>query len=78
MVLKGHENYVNSVAFSSDGSKIVSGSKDKTIRIWDVQFGSELTVLKGHEDNVRSAVITPDGSKVVSGSWDNTIRVWDI
>jgi WD40 repeat protein len=67
-----------SVAFSPDGSKIVSGSWDNTIRLWDVQSGSELAVFKGHEPDVYSVAFSPDGSKIVSGSWDKTIRLWDV
>ena len=71
------EDIVTSVAITPDGSKIVSGSADNTIRVWDIQSGQE-AVLKGHEGWVKSVAIAPDGSKVVSGSRDNTIRVWDI
>ena len=76
--LKGHDNYVLSVAFSPDGSKIVSGSSDKTIRVWDASTGVEmLPPLRGHDSWVESVAFSPDGSKIVSGSRDNTIRVWD-
>ena len=67
--LQGHEDYVHSVAFSPDGSKIISGSDDKTIRIWDASTGVEmLPPLQGHEDCVRSVAFSPDGSKIISGS----------
>ena len=76
--LKGHDHYVLSVAFSRDGSKIVSGSRDKTIRVWDASTGVEmLPPLRGHDSWVRSVAFSPDGSKIVSGSLDETIRIWD-
>jgi WD40 repeat protein len=64
--------------FRIDGFKIVSGSGDKTIRVWDVKIGVEmLPPLRGHEGRICSVAFSPDGSKIVSGSDDNTIRVWD-
>ncbi|MBD2543577.1 TIR domain-containing protein [Planktothricoides raciborskii] len=77
-LFKGHESGVRSVAISPDGSKIVSGSYDNTIRLWDINSGSELAVFKGHEDLVFSVAFSPDGNRIVSGSKDKTIRLWDI
>lgn len=69
---------MTSVSFSADGKCIVSGSADKTIRIWDVDTG-ELVVgpLEGHTYSVRSVGFSPDGKYVVSGSDDKTIRIWN-
>ena len=76
--LQGHDDQVNSVAFSPDRSKIVSGSFDHTIRVWDASTGIEiLPPLRGHEYSVTSVAFSPDGSKIISGSFDKTIRVWD-
>ena len=72
-----HEATVESVAFSPDGSKVVSGSDDNTIRLWDLNSRSELASFKGGEYGVSSVAISPDGSKVVSGD-NNTIRLWDL
>ncbi|KAF8712129.1 hypothetical protein AX14_013128 [Amanita brunnescens Koide BX004] len=72
--LQGHDHRVNSVAFSLDGSKIVSGSSDKTIRVWDASTG--LPPIHGG-DWISSVAFSPDGSKIISGSGDRTIRVWD-
>jgi WD40 repeat protein len=63
--LKGHTNFVTSVAFSQDGSRIVSGSYDKTVRIWNVMTGKVEAKLKGHTDQVRSVAFSQDGSRVV-------------
>ncbi|ETO03613.1 WD-40 repeat-containing protein [Reticulomyxa filosa] len=76
--LEGHSHYVNTVKFSPDGTKIVSASCDKTIRIWDIRSGKEIKLLKGHSDIVNEAQFSPDGSTIVSCSKDNTIRLWDI
>jgi WD40 repeat protein len=66
--LKGHTHWVMSVAFSQDGSRVVSGSGDKTVRIWNVTTGEVEAELKGHTDWVRSVAFSQDGSQVVSGS----------
>jgi uncharacterized protein YjiK len=75
--IKGHENGVNSVAFSPDGKTIVSGSRDNTIRLWDTTGKPIGQPFKGHENGVNSVAFSPNGKTVVSGSRDKTIRLWD-
>ncbi|KAF8227934.1 WD40 repeat-like protein [Tricholoma matsutake] len=76
--LRGHEGWVYSVAFSPDGTRTVSGSSDKTIRVWDAATGQQVgEALRGHENQVCSVAFSPDGTHIVSGSLDKTIRVWD-
>ncbi|MEM9220086.1 MAG: AAA family ATPase [Cyanobacteria bacterium P01_F01_bin.150] len=72
---KGHESYVNSVAFSPDGAHIVSGSWDSSVCIWDLE-GHLLAHCKGHEDSVYSVAFSSDGAHIVSGSEDNSVRIW--
>ncbi len=47
--LRGHEDSVSAAGFSPDGARIVSGSDDNTVRVWDAASGKELLVLRGHE-----------------------------
>ncbi|ETO24550.1 WD-40 repeat protein [Reticulomyxa filosa] len=76
--LEGHSDNVIGVQFSPDGSKILSYSRDKSIRIWNTQSGKQLHLLQGHSNWINSAQFSPDGSKIVSCSRDKTVRVWDV
>ena len=76
-VLTGHGDRLGSAAFSPDGGRIVTASRDKTARIWDARTGVELAVLSGHGDTVASAAYSPDGSRIVTASYDKTARIWD-
>ncbi|KAH8586999.1 hypothetical protein B0O99DRAFT_527618 [Bisporella sp. PMI_857] len=76
--LEGHTDTVTSVAFSSDGKQIVSGSNDWTVRRWDAVTGQQLLpALEGHTNAVTSVAFSPDGKQIVSGSDDRTVRRWD-
>jgi WD40 repeat protein len=75
--IEGHSKSVNSVAISHDGTRIISGSNDNTIRIWDAQSGASLHTLEGHSDAVNSVAVSRDGTYIISGSNDNSIRIWD-
>lgn len=57
---------------------MVSGSIDKTIRIWDSKRGDCIHVLRGHSRPIESLALSPDGSLVISSSLDNIIKVWEI
>ena len=69
---------VNAVAVTPDGHKVVSGSGDNTLKVWDLESGKLLLSLEGHTNVVTTVVVTPDGRKVVSGSWDKTLKAWDL
>ena len=75
--LAGHTEAVNAVSITPDGRRAVSGSDDKTLRVWDMETG-ESRVLEGHVGSVVSLSITPDGREAVSASDDRTLRVWDL
>jgi WD40 repeat protein len=72
--LHGHTDWVWSLAVLNDG-RLVSGSEDKTIRLWDLEMTSSI-VFTGHEGGVVSLTILADG-QIASASKDRTIRIWD-
>lgn len=78
LTLVGHSKTVTSVAISPDGQTLVSGSDDKTIKIWHLVTGELLRTLTGHSYPVHSVAISPDGKTIVSGSDDATIKIWGI
>jgi WD40 repeat protein len=76
IVLRGHHKTVNSLAYSPDGSHIVSGSKDGTIRFWDTASGQELRCcLLGNA--VRNVSFSSDGMRILSSSLGGRVRLWD-
>jgi len=77
-VLSGHNEYVRSLAFSLDGTLLVSGSYDNTIKLWDVQTGGAVKTFCGHTKMVLSVSISADNTMIASGSEDKTICLWDI
>jgi WD40 repeat protein len=77
LLLHGHSAAVKSAAFSGDGKRVVTASKDNTARIWDAESGDKITVLKGHANWVLSAEYSGDGKRVVTASRDKTARIWD-
>ena len=72
---EGHSEGISCVQF--DGSRIVSGSHDKTIRVWNIKTNSKWSVLTltGHSGEVRCLHLEPGGNRLVSGSTDTTIKV---
>jgi WD40 repeat protein len=76
--ITGHSSYVNTLAISPDGQTLVSGSADKTIKVWNLSTGQEILTLKSHLNPINTLVISPDGQTLVSGSADKTIKIWHL
>jgi len=77
-VLSGHTGYVRSLVFSSDGTLLVSGSQDETIKLWDVQTGGVVKTFHGHTGTILSVSISVGNTMIASGSADETICLWNI
>jgi WD40 repeat protein len=76
-IMEAHEKGINSIKISPDNSKIVSGSDDGTIKIWDTETNELLNTLVGHHQQVTCINFLDRGKKIVSASYDNTIKIWD-
>ncbi|CAK0738238.1 dynein assembly factor with WDR repeat domains 1 [Gammaproteobacteria bacterium] len=68
---------IDSVAFSPDSRRCLTGSFDNTARLWDVESGICLLTFQGHQGTVTSVAFSPDGRRYLTGSHDNTVRLWD-
>ena len=74
----GHTNSVYAVAVTPDSKYVISGSSDKTLKVWDLQTGEFLCTLTGHIERIRTVAVTPDSKYMISGSGDKTLKVWDL
>jgi WD40 repeat protein len=72
-----HINIIYSVAFSPDGKRLLIGSSDNTVKLWDAATGEKTLTLKGHTDAVWSMAFSSGRERLASGARDGTIKLWD-
>ena len=75
--MQGHTSWISPVAFNSSGRILASGSRDHTVRLWDVQTGQQLFVFHGHTSLIRSVAFSRDGLPWPVGV-RMTVRLWDV
>ena len=75
--LHGHNHFVSSLALNSDNTKLVSGSWDKTIRLWDIASCKSDLLFKGHTKDVLSVGFSHDERLIFSGGMDNSLKYWN-
>ena len=84
ITLKGHQNIITKLVFSSNDRLLASTGADKSVKIWQISFdggrirGKMLQNLTGHEGQIFDISFAPDGSKIVSASADGSLRLWDL
>ncbi|BAZ24946.1 WD-40 repeat protein [Kalymmatonema gypsitolerans NIES-4073] len=76
--LAGHCGSVKAILVTPDSKRVISGSSDCTLKVWDLKTGKELHTLTGHSNSVYALTVTPDGKRVISGSSDSTLKVWNL
>ncbi|MGH7260664.1 MAG: WD40 repeat domain-containing protein, partial [Nitrospiraceae bacterium] len=75
---KPMDYWIGAMTFTPDGKILVTGSRDTTIKFFEMPQLTELRMLKGHSGWVRALAMSPDGTVLVSGSDDQTIKMWEI
>ena len=76
LVLRGHAEAVRALAVHPRGTRVVTGSDDGTLRIWDSRNATSLATLEGHSGMVMAVAFDPDGMRIASGSRDDTVKLW--
>jgi WD40 repeat protein len=78
-VVTGISNMVCCIGFTPDGKRIVTGSNDTSLRVWDVETSKELRYFQGHNRRVSDLGISSDGKlAVTAGMWEGAVRLWDL
>ena len=77
-ILQGHDDIIRSICLTSDDTRIISGSNDKTVRVWDRENAFSIMTLQGHTDAVGTVCMNADGDQIISGGEDCMIRLWDL
>jgi WD40 repeat protein len=78
LVLTGHTRNITALAFSPDGTRLASGSQDRSAILWDIARARQLTRFEGHKDEVAPVSFTPDGARLITASFDRTLRLWSV
>ncbi|WP_372368424.1 tetratricopeptide repeat protein [Candidatus Uabimicrobium sp. HlEnr_7] len=76
-VFEGHKGEVTDIQIVANTSTLISTSKDKTIRVWDIESKECLRILEGHDDWIRFLTLSPDGTRLFSCSDDWNVRAWN-
>ncbi|MBZ5525403.1 MAG: WD40 repeat domain-containing protein [Acidobacteriia bacterium] len=76
-IFTGHSNTVFGLAFDNTG-RLLSGSADGRVKIWDPLTGRELLALAGHTSSVASVAVSPNGKMAATASWDHTVKIWSL
>lgn len=76
--LTGHARPIAAMAFSPDGRRLATGSKDKTVRLWDLESGRMLWARREHAAEVNSVAFSPEGRRLASAGDDGAIRLWNV
>ena len=78
-VLEGHTGWIRAIRFTKDGRKLLSGSHDKTVRVWDVRRGCQIgTAFCDHTDWVRSVFWSADEKRIISVGEDRAMCAWSV
>src|SRR6476660_6184430 len=75
---KAMETWIGALTYTPDGKLLITGSRDATIKFFEMPTMTEVRTLKGHASWVRALAVSPDGKVLVSASDDHTIKFWDI
>jgi WD40 repeat protein len=73
-----HGDLITSIAVSPDGHQVVTGSWDRTLRLWNIAKKRSVATFEGHTDRVYAVAFSPDGTRIVSASGDSTLRIWNV
>ena len=78
LVISAHDGIIWRLAYLPDGQRVVTGSKDGTVKVWNLDSGEQYVTSMEHESEIKSFAVTRDGTKIISADEDGNIKVWNV
>jgi WD40 repeat protein len=75
--LQGHTNWVTTVAFSANGQRLLTGSWDKSLKMWDVATGRTLTTIANKGSGLQTSALSHNGALIAAEDANNNLRLWN-
>lgn len=78
MLISLLKEVVGTITFTADSRWVISGSYDKSVRIWDTETGQYQVILRGHRDAVTGVSASPEGDYIATAGRDNRLIIWSL
>ena len=78
LVLSGQDDEICWLEYLTEGQRVVSGSRDGTVRVWNLESGEQEGAPMEHESSMTDLAVTRDGTKIISGDKEGRMKVWDV
>lgn len=76
-VLTGHNHFISDIVLSNDNNYLITGSWDKTLRLWDLKTGKTVKRFDGHNGEILAVAFSPDNRQIISAGTDRSIKLWN-
>ena len=78
LIISAHDTGIWRLAYLPDGRRVVTGSGDRTVKVWNLESGEQEGTSMEHENEMADVAVTQDGTKIISSDEHGNIKIWDV